>query len=253
MSPPKSPKTAAPAAAPVVNPPCSNDGKGGNGKGNNIAGRTGTNVFTAAKTNATNAVGMVGTFKYTIPSPPYVVERCDQILQIKGKKMSLTDYCIQTPAFMTLSIYMVNLFDGATPDKLSQSINFNEIRDVPMILQGTTKCMKFQGKSSAFGFCYDTHEIAEQIVTAYTKFYNCSKGSDNPLIDVLLESCDISKIDFTIKGPFGKDGPKILARIEQKRKKKDYGYGKVDKSLVYDPKALNKFYSLINAPGTNSQ
>jgi hypothetical protein len=165
--------------------------------------------------------------------------------------MDLNDYCIKSNAFLTLSIYMVNLFDGQNPDKLAASINFNEIKEVPRILVGTTKCIKFAGASTQFGFCFNTVDIANQIVTAYNKFYQCEKGGSLPLIDTLLQACDISKIDFTEKGPFGLDGPKYLQKIQEKNKVKSYGYGNVDKSLVYDPKALNKYYSLTRAPGTN--
>jgi hypothetical protein len=166
--------------------------------------------------------------------------------------MDLNDYCIKSNAFMTLSIYMANLFDDQNPDKLSTSIYFNEIQEVPRILVGTTKCIKFAGKSSQFGFCFETIDIAVQIINAYTKFYQCTKNEGSlPLIDTLLESCDISKIDFTEKGPFGLDGPKYLAKIQEKNKNKSFGYGNVDKSLIYNPLNLNKYYSLSRAPGTN--
>lgn len=164
--------------------------------------------------------------------------------------MDLNDYCIQTDAFMTLSIYMANLFDAKNPDKLAMSIHFDEIVEMPRILTGTTKCIKFAGKSNQFGFCYDSVTVATQIITAYRKFYECSRGGDLPLIDVLLEACDISKIDFTEKGPFGKDGPRYLKKIQEKNKITAYGYGKVDKALIYDPMKLNKYYSLTQAPGT---
>merc|ERR1719331_1867788 len=196
--------------------------------GANGGSRTGTNVFTVKKNNATDAAGLVGTYNFTVPQAPYHVERCDQILQIKGKKMDLNEYCIQTDAFMTLSIYMANLFDAQNPDKLVMSIPTDQLLQMPNILTGTTKCIKWAGKS-----------------------YECTKGGDLPLINVLIEACDISKIDFTEKGPFGKDGPKYLAKIQEKNKITAYGYGKVDKSLQYDPLKLNKYYSLTSAPGTH--
>lgn len=164
--------------------------------------------------------------------------------------MDLTDYCIKTDAFMTLSIYMANLFDAKNPDRLVMSIPFDELISIPGILVGTTKCIKFSGKQNQFGFCYNTKEIAEQIVVAYRKFYECARGGDTSIIDVLLEACDLSKIDFTENGPFGKDGPRFWARVQEKQKIKTYGYGKVDKALIYDPMKLNKYYSLTQAPGT---
>ena len=245
---PNATETAA-AAAQGSCPNGTNGANGANG-GANGGSRTGTNVFTAKKTNATDAAGLVGGYNFTVPAAPYHVERCDQILQIKGKKMDLNDYCIQTDAFMTLSIYMANLFDAQSPDKLSMSIHFDELVQIPGILVGTTKCIKFAGKTNQFGFCYESKEVAQQIIVAYQKFYECTRGGDLPLIDVLLEACDLSKIDFTTKGPFGKDGPRYWAKIQEKQRIKTYGHGHVDLALIYDPMKLNKYYSLTQAPGT---
>lgn len=233
--------------------PCENNGNGnGNGgKNNSLNERRGTNVFTSAKTNATDAAGLVGTSNYTVPEAPYKVERCDQILQIKGKKIDLNDYCIKTDAFMTLSIYMANLFNAENPDKLVSSVHIQELHILPTILQGTKSCIKWGKGSNQFGFCYESTEIAEQIIEASRKFYECTKGGDLPLIDVLIESCDISKIDFTEKGPFGKDGPKYLKKILEKKKAKETSsFGIVDKSFIYNPMKLNAYYSLTQAPGS---
>ena len=90
--------------------------------------------------------------------------------------MDLNDYCIKTDAFMTLSIYMANLFEAQNPDKLVMSIPTEEILQMPNLLTGATKCIKWGGKTNQFGFCYETKEVAEQIITAYRKFYECSKG-----------------------------------------------------------------------------
>jgi hypothetical protein len=150
---------------------------------------------------------------------------------------------------MTLSIYMANLFEAQNPDKLVMSIHSESMQTLPHILLGTTTCVKWADKTNQFGFCYETKEVAEQIIAAYMKFYECARGGDLPLIDVLLEACDISKIDFTEKGPFGKDGPKYLKKIQEKTENRPR-YRKVDKSLQYDPMNLNKYYSLTQAPGT---
>lgn len=250
---PAPPKAAGAPAEPAKNKTCYGPNGRPDGPGTtSLSGENnGTNVFTHAKTNATDAAGLVGTNNFTIPVAPYTVERCDQILQIKGERMNLDDYCIREPAFMTLSIYMANLFSARNPDKLQMSIHFDELVQVPAILAGTPKCIKWMGKNNQWGFCYESAAVAHQIVLAYQKFYECTKGGDLPLIDVLLEACDLSKIDFSEKGPFGKDGPRYWAKIQAKQAIKSYGYGKVDKALIYDPMKLNKYYSLTQAPGTN--
>jgi hypothetical protein len=242
----------APAAAPAGANACAAGANGTNGNGTHGGARTGTNVFTKSKTNATDAAGLVGTFNYTLPHPPYIVERCDQVLQIKGKKMDLNDYCNnKTDAFMTMSIYTVNLFSAQNPDKLLMSLHFEELLMMPTILAGTPTCLNFSGKRQRFGFCLDTKELAEEVVEAARKLLECKKSGGLTLIDMLLESCDLSKIDMTENGPFGKDGPKYLEKVLEKKKLMDPGYGKVNKTaLIYDRKNLNNYYSLIKPPGT---
>ena len=210
-----------------------------------------TQVFTAAKQNSTDAAGLVGTLNFSITHPPYKVERCDQVLLLKGKKLNLTDYCVKSDAFMTLSIYMANLFEDEDSNKLLESVPLDQITVFPTALSGTLTCTQFSGKTKSFAFCYETVDILKQVIEAYEYFYRCRTNGmpDVPnILKLLLEACDISKIDFSDKGPLGKQGP-IYKKMVADYKEKLTAI-KVNPELKYDPKKLNPYYSTLKAPGS---
>lgn len=210
-----------------------------------------TNVFTASKLNSTDAAGLVGTFNFSITQPPYKVERCDQVLLLKGKRLNLTDYCVKSEGFMTLSIYMANLFESEDSNKLVESIPMDQITTVPTGLSGTLTCLKFSGKTKSFGFCYETVDILKQVIEAFEYFHRCRTNGipDVPnVLKILLEACDVNKIDFSEKGPLGKQGPIYKKMVEDYKSK--LTAIKVNPELKYDPKKLNPFYSTLRAPGS---
>lgn len=186
---------------------------------------------------------------YSISSPPYKVQRCDQVLLLKGKKLNLTDYCIKSDAFMTLSIYMANVFEDENANKLLESVPLDQITYYPNELSGTLSCTKFTGKTRSFGFCFDTAEILDQVIEAYEFFRVCREGTPTPnILKLLLEACDMSKIDFSEKGPLGKDGLKYKKMVEDYKAKNDLN--KTPPELKYNPDKINKYYNTKKAPGT---
>jgi hypothetical protein len=199
--------------------------------------------------NSTDAAGLVGSLNFSISQPPYKVERCDQVLLLKGKRLNLTDYCQKTEGFMTLSIYMANLFETEKSDRLIESLPLDQITTIPSLLTGTTSCLQFSTKTKNFGFCYDTADILKQVIKAYEYFRKCRKGNpDLPFLNMLLEACDISKIDFSENGPFGKQGPIYKKMIDENKKQNKSD--RVDPELQYDPKKINPYYSILKAPGS---
>ncbi len=207
--------------------------------------------------NSTNAAGYVGGLNHSITSSPYKVERCDQVLLIKGKHMDLNDYCMKKDAFMTMSIYMLNLFEVQDSSKLVESIPMYQISTIPSPLQGALSCTQFQGTTKSFGFCYDTKEVLGQIIKAFKSFSNCMKGGppdrDDKLkiILMLLEFCDISKIDFSEKGPFGTEGIIYKRMIDDhKAKYSNKKFEFFSPELKYDSKKINPYYSTTKAPGS---
>ena len=210
-----------------------------------------TNVFTAGKLNSTDAAGIVGSLIFSLTEAPYKVERCDQVLLIKGKKLNLTDYCIKTDAFMTLSIYMANLFETPDSNKLVESVSLDKMTNIPTALPGTLTRTQFSGKNKSFGFCYETVNILKQVIEAYEYFYRCRKdgtGESPNILKLLLEACDVNKIDFSEKGPLGKQGP-IYKKMVDAYKSKSTAV-KVNPELKYDSKKLNPIYSTLRAPGS---
>lgn len=166
----------------------------------------GTNVF-AGKLNATDALGMVGDTNWSINKPPYKVERCDQILLIHGQKLDLKDYCIKEDAFMTMSIYMVNFFISKDSNKLLESIPMDQVTSIPAPMAGAPGCTMWSTKTKSFPFCYKNKEIMNQIIQAYTDFQACRKPTGPMIAYTFKKACDLSKMDLSAEGPFGKQGP----------------------------------------------
>lgn len=154
---------------------------------------------------------------------------------------------------MTLSIYMANLFEDEDSNKLLESVPMDQVTTVPHDLSGTLTCTKFSGKTKSFGFCFETVQILKQVIEAYEHFYRCRTSTngipDMPnILMLLLEACDINKIDFSEKGPLGKKGAIYKKMVEDYKAKATAV--KVNPELKYDPKKLNPFYSTLRAPGS---
>lgn len=154
---------------------------------------------------------------------------------------------------MTLSIYMANLFDSEDSNKLIESISLDQVKSLPPTLPGTSTCTLFSSGTKSFGFCFDTVEVLKQIVDAFEYFHKCRKNGygfdgDIDILKLLIQACDVSKIDFSEKGPLGKKGPTYKKLLEDYKNKNTSI--KVDEKFKYDPKKLNPFYSTLKAPGT---
>jgi hypothetical protein len=236
---------------------------GGNGTDGNESGILGgTNVF-EGKINATDAVGMVGFTNYSVFRPPYKVKRCDQILLLPGKKLDMKDYCIKEDAFMTMSIYMVNFFLKKNPDKLLESFPMDQITTAPSQLPGAPGCTMWITKYRSFPYCYASEEILEQVIQAYYDFMNCRKGPQGPRVaGALLKACDISKLDLTVNGPFGAQGPayqQIIFAMDpsQNKKKKTVNLDDINPYYINDSKVqvpgsyLNNMKTRMNGAGRN--
>jgi hypothetical protein len=216
-------------------------------RGNATAGNAtavGTDVF-AGKNNASNAVGVVGTSVYTIAAAPYVVQTCDQVLQIPGTTLDLNNYSVKArkPAFMTLSIYFANFFPTKNSSQLIQSMETQMLTNELTPIAGAPGCTVFKSQSKQYSFCFESDEIRQQIQVAAQKFLNCKPNPKNELaLEFALKGCDLSKVDLTKNGPFGTAGPKIqtvLAKMKNKKPKKD------------NYKGVNPYYISKGIPGDN--
>ena len=203
----------------------------------------GTDVF-AGKNNASNAAGIIGTSDYTIASAPYKVASCDQVLQISGKTLDLSNFSESNrkPAFMTLSIYFANFFPTKNSSQLIQSMETQMLSSSLSPIPGAPGCTIFKSNGKSYSFCFESNEIRQQIDAAVTKFLSCKPNPKNELaLEFALKGCDLSKVDLTKKGPFGTAGPKIsqvLEKMKKKPKKNNY-------------KGVNPYYIAKGIPGDN--
>jgi len=169
-----------------------------------IAVPYGTGVFNG-QTNSSNALGYVGPTNYAISVPPYKIKRCDQVLLIPGQRITdMTDYCKKTDAFMTMSVYLINLFDAKDPTKLIESISVDRLNNVPVPLAGSPGCIDFQGKDRRIAFCLKNDDLVQQLIEAFGDLMRCRMGDNlhqlsmNEIRDFILNGCkgDKSKFDF---------------------------------------------------------
>lgn len=195
--------------------------------GNSTAGAAGaavgTDVF-VGKTNASNAVGLVGSSVYTIAAAPYKIKTCDQVLQIPGTTLDLEDYAEanRKPAFMTLSIYFANFFNVKNSSALVQSMDTQMLTNQLTEIPGAPGCTFFKTQKKEYAFCFASEEIRKQIHDAAIKFMNCKMNGKNEVaLKEALRGCDLSKADLSKKGPFGEAGPKIKAALDKMNGKKD--------------------------------
>ena len=161
-----------------------------------------TNVY-PNQNKSTNAVGRIGPSNYSISSPPYIVKSCDQILLIHATTfLDENDYSKRKPAFLTISIFMINIFDSADNTKLVNSIYMNDINRVPSVIKGSKDCVGFNDEkhNRNINMCY---ENPDEILNAFQAFTRCRSG-DN------LKGQKIKKIV-------------IKKKCTKKKKKKDKG------------------------------
>jgi hypothetical protein len=209
----------------------------------NQTGAEGTNIFNG-KLNSSDAAGLVGPTNFSISSPPYVVKRCDQVLLLPGKKLNLKDYCTKEDAFMTLSIYMANLFLTKDSNKLIESIPMDQMTTIPSPIPGAPGCTTFSSRFKSWAFCYESEAILGQVIEAYKEFMTCRKGNrPSPIAAVLGQHCNVDKLDFSETGPFGKQGPVYKSIIEEQRRQEEL-------KRPFNSKTVNPYYNIAKVPGS---
>jgi hypothetical protein len=150
----------------------------------------GTGVF-VGKTNSSNALGHVGPSNYSISSPPYVVKSCDQVLLVPVKRiLDLNDYSKREDGFLTMSIYMINLFEQKDSNKLIESISMNKLRNIPSPLTGAPGCINFKGSSKKIGICVENNTLVQELIKANEDFKKCAKGQSLTKGHEILSECN---------------------------------------------------------------
>jgi hypothetical protein len=139
-----------------------------------------TNVY-GNMINATNAAGLVGTKNYSLGSPPWRMRSCDQVLQINAQTLKdMDDYALRQTAYFTMSIYMINIFNGKDNTKLVESVNVGSITDTPDIIKGTKNCLSFRDTKNdkQIAMCLSDSEEIEEIKDAFQKIMRCRMGDN---------------------------------------------------------------------------
>ena len=193
--------------------------------------------------NTTNAVGVVGNDSY-VDKYPYDLKRCDQVIMLKAKMINPINCRKSINVFITLSAYYVNVFSHKNSERLLRSINNKEFDGLPEMQKNSTECITFFPKKyDKLILCFSSVKLAKIIYEDYFKLFSCSHGYGVDGVDCL------DKINFTMKGPLGKFGPKLkqdflkakfefITKLTGKEPEMDFGKMKV-----------NPYYSTKKVPG----
>jgi hypothetical protein len=164
---------------------------------------TATTNSTAAGGAGVNSTNVVGAPKVTtdivITAQPYDLKSCDQVITLTAETIKdHNDYTSRTPAYFTLSAYLVNMFESADTNTLLESINLGHIKQLPNILQGSKNCLQFKDDFSMrnLTMCLTDSSLTEQVQAVYNTFMTCRQGGDLNEFDpvtinnVLSASCN---------------------------------------------------------------
>ncbi len=173
---------------------------------------------TAPVANTTNVVGALSTADVIINKAPYEVTKCDQVVMITAKRIeNFDDYTSRSPAFFTMSAYLINMFESQDNNKLLESINLDHIRIIPSVLRGSKNCLGFQDSVNYrnITMCMDDQATYDAISKVYENFMSCRMGGDLKEFDpvtinsVLTASCN----GFNSTSGVTYDLPKIRAEV----------------------------------------
>lgn len=141
---------------------------------------------------------------------------------------------------------MANLFLTKDSNKLMESIPMDQVTMMPAKMPGAPTCTTYQTRFKSFAFCYETEEILDQVIEAYKEFFRCRRGQRPSVPNVLIQACDIKKIDFSENGPFGKQGPIYKSMIDEQNM--SAGDSKTGSGFSKDK--VNPYYNINRVPGS---
>lgn len=168
--------------------------------------------------NSTNVVGALSSSDVIINKAPYEVTKCDQVIMLAAKRIkNFEDYTSRSPAFFTMSAYLINMFESKDNNKLLESINLAHIQKLPQVMKGSKNCLLFEDGVSHrnISMCIDKEENLEEVKKSYSSFMTCRMGGDLNSFDpvtinnVLSASCN----GFNSTQGAQYDMPKIKAQI----------------------------------------
>jgi hypothetical protein len=158
--------------------------------------------------NASNAAGYVGNRTLSISKAPWRMKTCDQVIQISAQRLKdMNDYSVREPAFFTLSIYMINMFSGKDNTRLVDSINIENVANVPDIIQGSKTCLDFidTKNSKRVTMCLEDQDRLDDIKEVFQKIMRCRMGDNlkelpiNTIKKIFEASCLGMNVEFSSK------------------------------------------------------
>ena len=97
-----------------------------------------------------------------------------------------------------MNAYMINAFSAKNSSELLQSVSMANMKQMPMILQGSKDCLSFTDSVTfrSFTMCLD-EPVLTQIQKAFQIFFNCRNGfgfNNNPNPnDIMKLLCNTNK------------------------------------------------------------
>ena len=193
------PKDAAPTdAAPKDAAPKEGAPKEGEAAAPGAAAAKGASLNNTAH-DTTNVLGAMTTKDVIVDKRPYDVKRCDNVIMLDAKRIpDFDDFTSRSPAFFTMSAYLINMFESKDNNKLMESIALAHIRQLPVLLKGSKDCMIFSDGVNRrnITMCVPDAGAFEEIEKAYSDFMTCRMGGDLNAFDpatinsVLTASCN---------------------------------------------------------------
>lgn len=175
-----------------------------------------------------------------IDKAPFNITGPNQIIEYQGNTLSNPDdyTSYNKPAFFTMSIVSVGMFESKEGHQMQESINLGFISEEPYILLGSTKCLNFKDGLSKRNIvlCANTPEEANQLIEAFRAFMKLRNANWKPKDP--LEGRIVRASCTGIKDPNDKTYDFLETQKIFKEKLLSFGVS-VEESVI-DPVALTR-------------
>jgi hypothetical protein len=182
---------------------------------------------------------------------------CDQVLLLPVKRISdFSDYCKKADGFLTMSIYMVNLFEVKDSNKLVESITLDKMTNLPVPLAGAPGCIDFVGSDKRIAVCLEEEESVTELIQAYQDFLRCRMGDNlkqlgwNDIRNIILSSCMGQKTTFNTTAFLAAGGNFTMTAGGVKLKLPEGGNLPSLSQTPHNNTNINPYYASLKVPGS---
>jgi hypothetical protein len=206
---------------------------------------------TATNGTAGNASTGNGTVSKIVTTAPFTISSCDQVIQIETQKLTdLDDFTKKSPAFYTISAFMMNLFEKKDTATLLQSTTLDRMVEMPTIIQGSVSCLEFkENTGKSLYMCLPNKDNANQMIKAFGQLMKCRMGDNlkdapaSTIKNVLKASCLGLDVNYDIK-KFGGDINAAKASLQAAMAKAFKNAAKNLKGFMLPPKPVDTLAKL---------